>query len=351
MTFDDYITSITQDKIVPKIIDTVLGGNVVSLRFLSNGQPWNGETLRIPIKYQKNSTAQGAFDGFDTFDTTKVNTRAKMAFTPTGYYQSVVLSGMEVDVNATQAKVLDLVKVEMESAMHDMLDSVGTLFYTAQTGKNFLSLLDIVDDGSTAATYGGLTRSSYDGLDATVTASGGNLTLAKMATLYDAITVAQHKPTLGISNETVWSLIEKLLAPRDSGNYDAKGYPQITRFGVAQSVEALKANVGYDAIYFRGMPIARDEKCTAQYLFMLNEPSIQWYGLRSHKYSNISLTGMYHEGNEYDGPGVPKSYGFSWTGLKEPVNQYAEIGQILLMGQLIGKHPRLNGVLTGITTA
>ena len=347
MTFDDYIQTITQDEIVPKIVDTVLNGNVVSLRFLSNGKPWSGETLKVPFKYQK-STSGGAFDGFDTFTTTKVNTRAKMSFNPTGYYQSVTMNGMEIDVNATPAQVLDLVKVEMESSMEDMIDSVGDLFYTAQAGKAFLGLPDIVDDGVLIATYGGVARATYAGLAATKTASGGTVSLVKMRTLYDACAVGQHKPTLGVANETVWSLIESLYAPTVRANYDAMGYPQVTRFGVVASQGALRGEVGYDALYFRGMPLVKDEKATAQALYFLNENSIQWYGLKSHKYSNIDLSAKFHEGNEYDGPGVPKSYGFSWTGLKDPVNQYAEIGQILLMGQLVGKNPRLNGVLTGI---
>jgi len=350
MTFDDYIQTITQDQIVPKIVDTVLSGNVVSLRFLSNGKPWSGETLKVPFKYQKSSSG-GAFDGFDTFNTTKYNTRAKMSFSPTGYYQSITMDGMSVDVNQTPAQVLDLVKTEMESGMEDMIDSIGTLFYTAQSGKAFLGLPDIVDDGDTVATYGGVARATYTGLQATVTASGGSISLAKMRTLYDSCSVGQHKPTLGVANETVWSLIESLYAPTVRANYDAMGYPQVTRFGVVASQGALRGEVGYDALYFRGMPIVKDEKCTAQYLYMLNENSIQWYGLKSHKYSNIDLSAKFHEGNEYDGPGVPKSFGFAWTGLKEPINQYAEIGQILLMGQLVGKNPRLNGVLTGITSA
>src|SRR3990167_10899137 len=147
MTFDAYVQSVTQDEIVPKVVDTVLGSNVLSLTILSKSKPWNGETIKVPVKYQKNSTSQGSFDGFDTFDTTKVNTRVNMSFNTTGYYHSVVLSGMEVDVNATQAKVLDLVKVEMESAMEDMSDSIGTILYGVQSGKNFLGLQDLVDDG------------------------------------------------------------------------------------------------------------------------------------------------------------------------------------------------------------
>jgi len=346
MTFDAYIQSVTQDKIVPKVVETVLGSNVLTTRILSNGKPWSGETIKVPVKYQKNSTSQGAFDGFDTFDTTKVNTRVNMSFSPTGYYHSVVLSGMEVDVNQTQAQVLDLVKVEMESAMQDMSDSIGTLVYGAQTGKNFLGLKDMVDDGGTTANYGGLARSTYTTLKSTVTAaSSGLLTLTVMGTQYDSATTGNQKPTLGVTTETVWGLYESLAQPTIQTNLN--GYAQVTRGGIAANRSALQGELGFDALFFRGMPIVADEKCTSGYLYFLNENYIDWYGLKSHKYANVNLSSGNYEGGNYD---APKSYGFAWTGLKDPVNQYAEIGQLLLMGNFINRSPRLNSVLTGVTT-
>jgi len=347
MVFDEYIQSVTQDKIVPKVVDTILDSNVLAMKFLSNGKPWSGEKLKFPIKYQKNSTSQGSFDGFDTFDTTKVNTRERLEFSPTGFYQSVVLSGMEVDVNATEAQVLDLIKVEMESAQQDMIDSVGALFYGSASGKEFIGLQDIVDDGGSVATYGGLSRSTYSGIQATVTASGGTLDLETMGTQYDAAKVGSQKPDLGVTTETVWSLYEQLVQPTVVNNQ--QGYRQVTRDGMAQSANALAGEVGFDALFFRGMPIVADDQCTSGYLYMLNTDSIDWYGLKSHKYGNISLGSSNIEGGPYEGK-APKSYGFAWTGLKEPVNQYAEIGQLILMGNLIGKSPRLNSVLTGVTS-
>lgn len=351
MTFTDYVQTVTQDKIVPKIVDTILGGNVVSLRFLANGKPWSGETMKFPIKHVKNSTSQGAFDGFDTFDTTKVNTRTKLSFNPTGYYQSVVLSGMEVDVNDTEAKVLDLVKTEMESGMQDMLDSLGSAFYTAQSGKNFIGLPDIVDDGTTVTSYGGLARATYTSVCGTKTAAtAGKASLSYLANLYDSASVGAQKPTLGITTEAVWTLLESLFQPTISGNVKFDGYAQVTRNRVLPSRAGLQGEVGFDALFFRGTPIVRDEKCTSGYLYLLNEDTINWYGLKSHKYANISLSSNNIEQGPYAGADVPKSFGFCWTGLKDPVNQYAEIGQIILMGNLIGTNPRLNSMGTGITT-
>ncbi|GAG88337.1 unnamed protein product [marine sediment metagenome] len=94
MIFDDYIQTVTQDRIVPKIFDTILGDNVIALKFLSKGQEWSGETLKVPFKYRK-GVSGGSFDGFDRFSTERRNTRLNMLFYPTGYYQPVALMLLE----------------------------------------------------------------------------------------------------------------------------------------------------------------------------------------------------------------------------------------------------------------
>ena len=305
--------------------------------------------MKFPIKYQK-STTGGSFSGLDTFSTAKVNTRQLLSFDVRGYYQSVVLSGMDVDVNATPAGVLNLVKVEMESAQQDMIDSIGGLLYgdgTGNSNKEFLGLDAIVDDATSVGTYGTLARATYSVLNATRTASGGTLTTDLLGALYDNCARGGKKPTLNVVPEAVWTIYEALLQPTVAANYSAmNGYKQVTRDRVAESRGALQGEIGFDALFHRGVPVVADEKCTAQTWFMLNEEYLTWYGLKSHKYSPISIgsttiDGVYKGGN--------KSVGFSWTGLKEPVNQYAEIGQIILEGNLVSPAPRYHGRLTGIT--
>ena len=348
MTFDTYVTSITNHEIVPKVVDNILNSNVLALRILGNSKPWNGETLRFPIKYQK-STSGGSFSGLDTFSTAKVNTRQTLSFDPRGYYHSVVLSGMEVDVNATPAGVLNLVKVEMESAQQDMVDSIGTLFYgdgTGNSNKDFLGLDAIVDDATSVVTYGSLSRNTYTMLRATRTASGGTLTTDLMGALYDNCARGAKKPTLIVTTEAIWTIYEALLQPTVQANFNASGYAQVTRNGIAQSRGALQGEIGFDALFYRGVPLVRDEKCTSQTMFMLNEEYLQWYGLKSHKYSPISLTSSQTDGVYED---APKTTGFSWSGLKEPTNQYSSVGQFILEGNLVSPAPRYMGRLTGIT--
>ena len=68
-------------------------------------------------------------------------------------------------------------------------------------------------NGDTISTIGELSRSTNTTLQSTVTASGGTISLAKLSTLFDAVASGTQKPTLGITTETVWNLIESLIEP------------------------------------------------------------------------------------------------------------------------------------------
>lgn len=348
MTFDEFVTSITQDEIVPSVIDTVLESNVLTLRLLGNPAPWNGENLKIPIKYQSSGSG-GSFDGYDVFDTSKTNTRNFLTFRPKAYYQSVVLSNMEQAVNQGKAKVLDLVMTEMDSAKDDMCDGMGDLMYadgTGNGGKDFTGLAAAVDDGTSVATYGGLNRAVYTTIQSTVTNVGGNITLAAMATMYDSCTVGADKPTLIVTTPTIWSYYETLLQPTVVANYEAGGFSQVTKSGVVQNRGALKGEAGFDALWFRGTPMVKDEKCTAQYMYFLNEKYIKFYTLPHPDDPKAPGRGSNIEG-AYSEQGNPQV--ISWTGWKTPVNQDAKIGQFILYGDLVNKNCNRSGVLTGIT--
>ena len=354
MDFTDRVKSITQDKLLPKVIDNVLNGNVLSLRLLANAKRWSGESLKRPIKYQKSDTG-GSFSGLDTFSTSTVETRLIPAYDVRGYYHSVAIPGIEKAVNATEERVMDLVKVEMESAHEDMADSIGTIFYGDGTGngnKDFLGLGAIVDDGTDVTTLAGISRTDYTMWKATRTASGGTMSLAKVATLVSGVSAGsalRQRPTMFVSDETVWDLYESLLTPMVRANYEAYGYPMVTRTskGAVRQDKALKGTQGFAALTYRGIPWVADEKATAQTLFAINENYLEWYGLKSADLVSISLGGPEIDGVYSEVPS--KNHGFGWTGFKVPTNQFGEVGQIILLGNLVTWQPRRHGRLTGIT--
>jgi len=318
---------------------------VATLRFLGNPTPWSGEKVKVNVKISK-STTQGSFDGFDTFNTNRVNNRKQMEFSPKGFYHNVTLDNMSVSVNNTPDKILDLIQVEMDSAQQDMADGLGDIMYgdgTGNGGKDLTGLDAAVDDGTSVASYGGLSRATYATLQADVTLALGNLTLTAMATAYDAAAKGSDRPTIIFTTEGVWGFYEQLLQPTVVANYDAGGFAKVTRTGEARG--GLSGEIGFDALYYRGVPMVKDEKCTTGFMYFLNEKYIKWHSL-PHVDNILKSDGGSVEGVYTMDEKTPV---FSWTGFKKPVNQDAIVGQFIAYGELINHNPNRSSKIEGIT--
>lgn len=343
------VTTTTQDKLLPKVVDVILNSNVFATRVLSRAQKFGGERMKFPVKYAKNTTGT-SFAGFDTFSTSATDNRVNLEFVPKFYQMSVALPLDELSGNATESKVIDLAKLELASTAQDMADDIGTLFYGTGTGngnKDFLGLEAIVDDGTNAATYGTLTRSTYSpNLSSTVTASSGTLSLAKMSTLYNAVTSGSQKPTLGLCSETIFSLYEQLLQPQER---IAKNVSMMKADGVmGKEGTGMIGGTGFTGLFYKGFPILADEKATSGVLYFVNEDFIDWYALPVAMTTPIKYRSENIEGNDY-GSEVT-GLGFSWSDWIKPTNSASIVGHVYLGGELISPNPKRHGKLTGITS-
>lgn len=356
-TANSSVSTSTLEYLVAKTVDTVLNFSPATLYFLGSQKNWKGSQMRMPIKWAQNSQGM-SFDGLEKFSTTKTNNFINMTFNPTGREIPTVISQIEADVNESN-RVIDLIARQMASDAQDMASDIAGLFYTLQSGKNFLSLKDACDDGSLGATtYGGLSRTTYTGITGNYVNIAGNLTLSNLRTEYNACTHGPDSPDLILTTKAVWAYYEKLLTPTLSNqisNQALLGYAKFTGAStngtpnIAAPGTNLKGYQGFSAIYFNGVPVVADENCTAGYMFMLNTKSTAFYGLPSThpdykpvKFADASLDSVYN---------VPVTTGFSFSGFNTPIDQYGRVGHILLMGNLICNNPRLNGVMIGITGA
>jgi hypothetical protein len=338
MALGTRVTTTTQDKILPKVVDTILGSNVLGARMLKKAKKWSGDKLKFPIKVSKNSTGS-SFAGFDTFSTSATDNRVLLEFSPKFRKITVSLPLDELSANATEDKIIDLAKIEMASAAHDMADDIGTDFYADGTGnssKNFLGFGAIIDDGSNVANYGGLSRGTYSTIQSTNTASGGTITLAKMATLYNAVSSGSTHANAGYTTETVFSLYEQLLTPQE-------------RYAVARTdaKSGLIGGTGYLELHYKGFPIMADEKATSQHLFFVNEDFLNFYALPVALTEPVKVRSADIEGNDYS---EVEGLGFSWSGWIKPTNQAAVVSHIYLGGEFISENPKRHGKLTGITS-
>jgi len=341
MALEKNVDVTTQSKLMAKVIDMILKETVFASRMLRKTKNFVGKYMEFPLKYKK-STSGGCFSGLDKFSTNFEETKTSMQFSPKFWQDDITLrmDSLSKNQNSRETEIIDLMRLEMESKSDDAAEKIGELFYDTNStnDKNFLGLKDIVDDGSTAATYGGLTRSSYDGLDGYVVASGGTLTRTLLATTYDGISYGSNTPTLGLTTTTIFSFMEKILTPQE----------QIVK-DVALYQGGLKGTMGYTAISYRTVPFVTDSQCDTGYMYLLNEKWLDFYSMKVAGTVPFNLADSGIEGNDISKKG---GFGFTWLGKwLHPTDQAALITHMFLSGDLICKFPARQAVITGITTA
>ncbi len=329
------IQTTVQTKYLPFVVDTILNSNVLFQRVVRGAKKWSGRTLRVPVKVSKNTTGT-SFRGFDTFSTSATDNRQFLEFTPSFYQISVALPGDELSVADTEDKVLDLMKLTIQSDTEDMADDLGTIFYADGTGnssKDPLGLAALVDDGTSVATIGGLSRSTYATLASTVTASSGTLTLAKVDTLWSAVTSGAQKPSATYTTEAVFNFYGQLLRPQERIMKEAS------------KMKGMTGGTGFTSLEYNAKPIIADEKCTSGAFIMVNEDFVDWYALPYFNAKPISYKSQI-EGNDYS---APLGLGFSWSDWVIPANSASVVGHVYFGGQFITTNPKRHGKLTGIT--
>lgn len=353
--FSERVTAITYNEIMPTIVDAVNNSNILTARVMSNTKNWKGVNIKQPIRVA-NSTTGGSFDGLDQFDTTTTNNTRSLVWYVKAYEQSVVVPGIEKAVNGNSDKqVISLVTDRLDEAKISLTQAIGTLLYGMGQGKDIEGLGLIVDDGAATTEYGGLAR-TVAGNSASVSAAASNtLTLAQVSAKYTAVSAAgaeQEAPTIGLTTPAVWDIFEALLGDKIRANYETTsiaGYNKVsgkTPNGVMVPAAELKGAAGFNAISYRGRPVVADDKCTAGTFFWLNERYLEFRRLLSSDLKSVDSNPKATEGPDAD---IKQPSFLQLKDFMSPVNQFGEIGALIVMGNYICRAPRRQGKITGIT--
>lgn len=359
MVFTDRVTDITYQEILPRLVDQINNSNIWTARVLTNTKDWTGVTMNLPIE-TANSTTGGSFSGMDTFPTAATNNTRLFTWYVAAYEQSVVVPGIERDINANNEKqVLRLLATRMDEAKISGLVGIGNILYGFGAGKDFDGLGLIVDNGTNTANYGGLTRSANPFVNADVTApTNGIITLDYLSSEFDNVSAAgsfSESPTLGLTTKAIWTFIEGLIQPTLSSRYEvvnAGGYDRIDGglppgVAVRPGDDRLHGRAGFNSIQYRARNMVADDMAPSGTFFWLNEHYIDFHALRSPDLQKISSDVEVTDGFYKD---VPFPSAWQFREMMSPVNQYGQVGLLMLMGNLICGQPRRNGKLINITS-
>ena len=354
--FSERVIDITYQDILPSVVDQINNSNVLLAKTLSSPGTWRGVTENQPISIA-NSTTGGSFSGMDQFPTAATNNTRLLTWYVAAYEQSVVVPGIEKALNANNEKqVLRLLATRMDEARISASQNIGQMLYGFGAGKDFDGLGLIVDNGTNTSSYAGTVRATSPFINGDVTPTlNGIISLDYLSSEFDNVSAAgsqQESPTMGLTTKANWTFIEGLLQPMVAARYDTIGIQGYDRVdggtpagGVTKPGKGLTAFGGFNALVYRARPIVADDNATPNTYFWINEHYLEFKRLTDSSLNQIASTVEVTEGYYKD---VPMPSAFQFRDLLSPVNQYGEVGLLILMGNLIHKQPRRNGKLIGI---
>jgi hypothetical protein len=309
------ILSTTLNNHLPKIIDNVFTARPL-FHFLNQAGQIKmvdgGVKIVVPLIMALNGTA-GSFSGYDTFSLTPITSDTNSTGLTAAEYGwksfavSIGISGEEEDVNSGDTAVVDLLEAKTMQAEESISEALDLMFIqgdgTGNSGKDWLGLKNLVRQNASAV--GGIDPATNTKWRSTIDTAAEALGIAKMATVYNTVSVGNDQPNMGLTTQALYERYESLLQPQ-------------LRFA-----DAGTADAGFQNLMFKGAPVVYDANVTAGDLFWLNTKYLRLIG--------------------------HKNTWFRTTPFVRPSNQEAKFAQILLRGNFTVVNRARQGVMTAKT--
>ena len=349
MIFNAAVTTTTREYILHKVYDTVTTGTPGLMTFLQSPKEWkSGTTYQFPIKYT-DTTNGGNMGIADKLDTSRQNVRVRASFNLKATNKPVVVAIAETTANMGDEQIVDLLDTEFDSQAQSLMNVLGQNLYTGNgTGNDWDSLANAASDSTLFATYGSLSRSTYSSFSGYYLAATGALTLAKLATAHDAVTIGVDSPDVAFTTKALWSSYEALLTPSVRANFSTAGYPKMNAFGGVPSTAGNGGVQGFVYLTFRGTPIAKDEQVPSGKFFLTNTKAFGFVGFNYQ--DEAIMTANFKATSDAVPSGVPgnvkSTRGFQFRKMMSPVDQLTKVGYLIYAGNFIATNPRLCGTLS-----
>ena len=350
MIFNQAVTTTTREFILKKVYDQVTTGTPGLMTFLQKPAEWKtGTSYKFAIKYQ-DTTNGGNMGIADRLGTDRQNVRVQAEFNLKAANKPVVVAIAETTANMGDEQIVDLLDTEFDSQAQSLMTLMAQNLYTGNgTGNDWDSLANAASDSTLYATYGNLARSTYTAFSGYYLAATGALTLAKLATADDAVTIGVDSPDLALTTKSIWSTYESLLTPSVRANFSTAGYPKMNAWGgVSGKGAGQGGDQGFVYLTFRGTPIAKDEQVPSGKFFLTNTKGFSFVGF-NYQDENI-MTANFKKTTDAVPAGVPgnvkSTRGFQFRKMMSPVDQLTKVGYLIYAGNFVATNPRLQGTLS-----
>ena len=299
------INAITEKKFIPKLYDNVFLGNPILNRAKSKG--WyskidGGDKVIIPLEYAE-LAASGWYTGAETLDNTDNETITGAEYDWKQVYVSIAISRRDELRNSGDSQKIDFVKSKIKTAEKTIKKKLSAGIYSAGTdAKEIVGLRVHV---KTDQSPGGISQTDNSWWQAQVDSTTTTLTLPAMQTLFNDCSEDDEKPSVLVSNKTLFNSYWGLLQPHQ-------------RF-----VDKNTADAGFTSLMFNGTPYVCDSNAPANHLYMLNENHLHF---KVHKEEDLKFEPF-----------------------AKPINQNVKVAHIFWFGIFGSSNNRFHGAFTAAT--
>lgn len=216
---DNQITSITERKYIPKLVDNVYKSNAYLARATRDGKLLKldgGINIVCPIISSKPNTSQkGYFSDLDTLPTDRTDNITAAKFDWKQNSEPIRISRLEMLKNNGDAAKLKLIESKMKIADKNIKENLGFGIFSDGTAYSSKIITGFAAMISESSTYGEIAVADMADWAAKVEDNGGTarpLTLALMQKVFGLCTEDSDKPTMltGLQNvyDQAWSLYQ-----------------------------------------------------------------------------------------------------------------------------------------------
>ena len=300
----DQISSITERKFIPKLVDNIFDSDPILQRAKKKG--WydkldGGTSVIYPVNYAKTS-ASGWYSGADTLSTTDNDQFTGPEFTWRQVYANITISRLDELKNSGDAQIVNFVKQKTQVAEKTLIDILGDGLYSDGTNaKSIAGLRQVVD---TANTVGGISQATYSWWQSQKDSTTTTLGIAAMQTLWQNLVINNEMPTVLMGTRSNYNRFYALLQPQQ-------------RF-----MDSDTAKGGFTSLMFNGAPFIAGAKVPASHIFFLNE---NYLHLAAHKDEDMRFEPF-----------------------QKPINQNVKVAKVYWMGVFASDNNRMHGKMTAI---
>ena len=280
------LTYVTRRAFIPKMVVQIYNSTPLMAALIANSQTATGgvSSVTVPVQGAQFVNAQWS-DYSGSFQQPAVQQGAYNAeFTLKLMIAPVPFLGMEGAVQQDHA-IIPLIEARMNDATNVMMDAMATALYTNTTNtQQFTGLPAAVDDGTSVATYGNITRSSTTNpwWRSKVYAAGSVNPTRQNVLQYISGTVkyGAEVPTFGVCGFGTWTLLAQ----------DYVGQEQyVITPGHGFDGDANGPQAAFRALMVAGVPIYPDPYCPEGTLYLLNTNYLSLY---IHEQGQFVFTGF-----------------------------------------------------------